>query len=428
MELWLTALVLLILLMISALLSGTETALTGVSRSKMHQLEKAGSRRASIINRLRLNSDRLIGSMLIGSNMANIVASSLATALLIPLFGQAGVAYASIGMTILVIIFAEIVPKTYAINYPERTSLVFSRVILAFTWLLAPFSWVAQKISRWMLKVFGVKLDSKIGQFVSDEELRGAIDLHARGDESLPEESAMLRSILDLEDVPVEDIMIHRKNVIMVNLDDTPTEIINQIMAAPYTRIPVWQGQPDNIVGLIHARDLMRRLREVGLKIGIGDIKSLMSTPWFVPESTSLFQQLLAFRSRKEHFAHVIDEYGSFEGIVTLEDILEEIVGEISDEHDVAIAGVKRQTDGSYLVHGTVTLRDLNRQLDWELPDDNAATIAGLILHECRDLPSPGQVFRFHGFRFEIVRRQRNQITLIRLTAADDTSKHSDDY
>ena len=405
-----------VLLVLSAFFSGSETALTGASRPMMYQLERTGSRRARIVNRLYASKERLIGAILLGNNLVNILASALATSALIALFGEAGVAYATIGMTLLVLIFAEILPKTYAFKNANRMALALAPVVNGVVWLLAPVTTTIQAIIRALLKPFGVDVHADEMLGISAEELRGAIDLHARDSQSETHERAMLRSVLDLSEVWVGEIMTHRRNMVTINADLRPDEIVEQVLQSPYTRIPLWRGSPDEVVGVLHAKALLRAVRA-----GEGggrdlDVPSLAATPWFIPESTSLLDQLQAFRERREHFALVVDEYGSLQGVVTLEDILEEIVGEIDDEHDVAVRGVRHQPDGSFLVQGSVTIRDLNRELEWNLPDAEAATIAGMILHESRRIPEVGQTFRFHDFRFEIVRRQRQRIALVRIT------------
>ncbi len=226
----------------------------------------------------------------------------------------------------------------------------------------------------------------------------------------------MLRSILELGDVEVSEIMVHRRNVVTIDLDQPAARIVEEVLASPYTRLPLWQGKSDNIVGILHAKALLRAVQAAQGKLESLAVSEIASPPWFIPDSTDLLSQLQAFRQRKEHFAIVVDEYGEMLGVVTLEDILEEIVGEISDEHDIGVEGLEMQPDGSAVVAGTVTLRDLNRHCDWRLPDEEASTVAGLVLHEARRIPESGQNFSFHGFRFEILGRQRNQITLIRVT------------
>jgi len=418
--------VIFVLLILSAFFSGSETALTAASRPLMHQMERKGSRRAGAVNRLREKKDRLIGTILLGNNLVNIMASALATSFLITLYGEAGVAYATIGMTLLVLIFAEILPKTYAFHNADRAAVMVAPVINALVFILTPVTMTINFIVRGIFRPFGVNLRADEALASSTDELRGAIDLHIGGKSAVEHERAMLRSVLDLAEVQVGEIMIHRKDVAMIDADLPPEKVVDEVLASPFTRFPLWQGKVENIVGVLHSKALLRKVQAIigweggGSLVGL-DVGSLAAKPWFIPESTSLLDQLYAFRERREHFALIVDEYGSFLGVVTLEDILEEIVGDISDEHDIVVSGVTRNPDGSYDVKGSITIRDLNRQFGWRLPDEEAATVAGLVLHESRRIPETGQVFMFYGFRFEILRRQRHQIISIRITPRKNT-------
>ncbi len=412
-----------LLLLLSAFFSGSETALTAASRPLMHQMEQNGNQKAGIVNRLLGNTDRLIGSILLGNNLVNIFASALATSALITMFGEAGVVYATLGMTLLVLIFAEILPKTFAYRNANKVALWIAPVINTLVIVFSPVTRAMQFVVQITLRLFGADPEFKEGLGPSSEALRGAIELHRGEGTEVRHERAMLRSILDLAEVDVGEIMTHRKNVTMIDADDPPDGVVAQVLASPFTRIPIWRGEPDNILGVIHAKALLRAVKAMEGKLEGLDVEELAADPWFVPESTSLLDQLQAFRRRREHFALVVDEYGSLMGIVTLEDILEEIVGEIADEHDVDVPGVIRQPDGSYVVQGTVTIRDLNRRFEWGLPDEEAATVAGLVLHEARRIPDIGQAFNFHDLRFEILRRLRNQITAIRITPPRETKE-----
>ncbi len=414
----------LVLLILSAFFSGSETALTAASRPLMHQLAKDGNPRAHLINTLRHHKERLLGAILLGNNLVNILASALATSVLMTLFGEAGVVLATVGMTLLVLIFSEILPKTYAIRHANRAALAVVPTINVLVIVLLPFVKTINVIVRLLLRLFGIDPHASDGLHSSTAELRGAIELHASHAQGEDKESGiMLRSVLDLADVQVGEIMTHRKGVSAINATDSVETIITQVLDSPYSRLPLWRDEPDNIVGVLHAKALLREVRERANdpeKLSNIDILSVAAKPWFVPESTQLLDQLQAFRARREHFAMVVDEYGSLLGIVTLEDVLEEIVGDIDDETDVFVPGVHIHTDGTLVVQGDVTIRDLNRQFDWDLPDEEAATIAGLILHESRRIPDVGQSFRFFGFRFEILRRYHHQIKTIRITPPID--------
>ena len=407
--------------MLSGFFSGSETALTAASKSRLHNWEKEGSKRAGLVNKIRSRKDRMIGALLLGNNLVNILASALATSLLIKMFGEAGVVYATLIMTVLVLIFAEVLPKTYALTHADKMSVFIAPVIRVVVWLFFPVSEAVNYVVRLTLKLFGADM-SKMQDGSHMEVLRGVIDLHEGADQETHQQRAMLRSILDLFEVDVEKIMTHRKNILMLDAENPIEQIIEEALDSSYTRMPVYRESTDNIVGVLHAKALMRELKmreREGQALDSIDIEELATDPWFVPESTTLHDQLQAFKSRREHFAVVVDEYGSFMGIVTLEDILEEIVGEIDDEHDETVIGVRKQADGSYLVDGDVTIRDLNREFDWELPDDeDYSTVAGLIIHEAQAVPDVGQSFSFYDFRFDVVKRQRHQLSLIRVRAS----------
>ncbi len=408
--------VILALLFLSAFFSGSETALTAASQARLHQLSLRGNRRAGTVLRLRRRNDTLIGTILIGNNITNIAASALATSVLISLFDDAGVAYSMIGMTILVVIFAEVLPKTFAINNADRSALAVGPAIRVFVWLFQPLSIAIRFIVNVLLKIIGVKGLTSFAQHEREEELRGLIELHTGPGPDVSEERAMLRSILDLGEVTVEEIMTHRRNVSMINADLPLDEILDELLESPFTRLPLYRGDPDEIIGILHGKALLRAIRGFpGENMSELDIVEVANEPWFIPESSNLLDQLQAFRARKEHFAVVVDEYGTLQGVVTLEDILEEIVGNIDDENDVTVSGVRPQPDGSFLINGSVTLRDLNRDFEWNLPDEDASTIAGLILHEARIIPNVGQEFIFYGFRFRILRKHRNQVTQLRV-------------
>lgn len=404
----------LILLFLSGFFSGSETALTAASSVRLHGYERDGNKRAARVNKIRSRKDRMIGALLLGNNLVNILASALATSVLIKLFGEAGVVYATLVMTMLVLIFAEVLPKTYALHHADSMSMAIAPIIRVVIWLFAPVTEAVTWIVRSVLKLFGHDV-TKVAAGSHLELIRGVIEMHQGPEEETQQQRAMLRSILDLADVVLEEIMSHRKNVVMMDADDPVEVIVQNVMACPYTRVPLYQGSQDNIVGVIHVKEMLRALHKVDGDAKKIDLGSITQKPWFVPETTTLFDQLQAFRDRKEHFSIVIDEYGSIMGIVTLEDILEEIVGEIEDEHDAQVLGVHHTTDGRYIVDGTVTIRDLNREFEWSLPDEDYATIAGLLLFESKTIPEVGQSFIFYDFRFDVLKRHRNQITKIKI-------------
>ena len=409
----------LLLLTIAAFFSLAETALTTASKPLMHQLESEGDGRAGTVVKLLNEREEMISTVLLGNNLVNILASALTTSLMIEMFGNEGVVYATAIMTVLVVIYGEILPKTYALLHSSAAALKCAGVMYVLMRLFWPFNWAIEFFVTGALRLFKVSTTQIRTATEVLAELRGAIEVQMADKQIMHEvkhERAMLRSVLDLAEYAVSDVMTHRQKLVTIDADLPIAEIIEQVAASPYSRIPLWRDQPDNIVGLIHAKALLRALESAEGDAERVDVVSLAIKPWFIPSTTTLLDQLNAFRARREHFAMVVDEYGTMLGALTLEDILEEIVGDIRDEHDVAVAGVRPQTDGSYLIDGSVTLRDLNRQLDWSLPDERAATVAGLVLVESRTIPAPGQKFLFHGFRFEVLRRARNQLTLIKIT------------
>jgi Mg2+/Co2+ transporter CorB len=405
-----------LLLVLSAMFSGTETALTAASQPRMHILGQQGDRRADIVMRLYAQREKLIGAILLGNNLVNILASALATSLLITFFGDSGVLYATVVMTLLILVFGEVLPKTYAFYNPDGVALTVApafRYVVAF---LSPVTHAVSVVIRVTLRVFGIRLDENEEEARAVEELRGAIELHRRDAPEVHQERVMLRSILELAEVDVGEVMHHRQDIVMVDADLPPSQIVEQVVQSPYSRIPLWRGEMDNIIGVLHAKALLRQVHAHRGDLDRINIDAEATPPWFVPESTSLLDQLQAFQRRHEHFALVVDEYGSLMGVVTLEDILEEIVGDIADEHDIVPVGVRAQSDGSYLVDGRVTIRDLNRRFEWHLPDDEAATIAGLVIQIGRVIPYEGQIFIFNDFRFEVVSRRGNRLALIRIT------------
>ncbi len=423
------------LLLLLVFFNMAETSLTGASRPLMLQLAEEGNARAACVNTLRARGERLLGAIVLGNTLAAILASSLATAVAIDLAGNAGVAYGTAIMTVVVLIFGEILPKTVAIRRPNRVALALALFMRPVAWLFGPPVAVLQAGVDWVLRSLGLTLETTPNPEIAITELKGAIAIHAVTDE-IRDEGKMMRSILDLGDVSVGEIMVHRRNLMTIDADLPVSQIIEQAAASPHTRIPIWRGEPDNIVGILHNKTLLRALRDhPGDACEAIDVAALATPPWYIPESTSLLDQMHAFRKRREYLALVVDEYGALQGVVTLEDILEEIVGEIShdaatapgtarapsaapragEERPIEVTGVRRQPDGGYEIDGTVTIRDLNREFDWRLPDDNAATLAGLLLFEARMIPEQGQKFLFHGFRFEVLARTRNQVTKIRV-------------
>jgi Mg2+/Co2+ transporter CorB len=405
-----------VLLVLSAFFAGSETALTAVSKARMHHLASEGSNTARIVNKLIGNRERLIGALLLGNTFVNILASSLATSLALTYFNEAGVVIAAFAMTAIILIFGEVLPKTLAIARTDGMALTVAHpvrlIVLFFTPILAAVQFIVWRV----LWVLGVR-QSTMDTITAQEELRGAIELHHHEGAVESEHRAMLGGVLDLAELQVADVMVHRKNMEVLDGSAPVEEIVERVLASSHTRFPIWRDSQENIVGVLHIKDLLRRLSERRGNVEGLDIVALAATPWFVPDTTTLEEQLKAFRDRRAHFALVVDEYGVLQGLVTLEDIIEEIFGDIA-EHDGPShpEGIRPQADGSYNVDGVTPIRDLNRELGWNLPDEEATTIAGLVINEARVIPEAGQVFSFHGFTFEVLRKQRNQIVALRIT------------
>lgn len=405
-----------LLLVLSGFFSGSETALTAVSRGRMFQLEREGSHAAANVNALTSNRERLIGALLLGNTFINILASALATSLFEQTVGKHAVPIAAAVMTLVVLVFAEVLPKTLAIARTDQFALAVAGLLRIVVSVLAPIVSTVQFVVWRLLHLFGLK-DKEVDPVVAPhEEIRGTVDLHHMEGAMEREHRDMIGGVLDLHDLKIGDIMTHRKNILSVDASLPAREIFDAVLATEHERIPVWRDQPENIVGILQTKDAVRAVAHAGGSFENIDFMPLISEPWFVPDTTTLEDQLRAFRHRHFHFAVVVDEYGALQGIVTLEDIVDEIFGDIPDaDEERDHTGIKHQPDGSYIIDGAMPVRELNRALDWNLPDEEATTLAGFIIHEARTIPDIGQRFAFYGFQFEIQRRQRNQITALRV-------------
>lgn len=420
---WFTTGAILLLLVLSGFFSGSETALTASSRGKLRAQADKGSRGAKKALEITDDNERLIGSVLLGNNLVNILAASLATALFTRLFGESGVALATLVMTLLVLIFAEVLPKTYAITNSEKAAAAVAPIIGVVVTVFSPIVAAVRLLVRGVLRIFGVQIDPDSNILAVREEIAGALQLgHSEGVVEKEDRDRILGA-LDLGDRAVEEIMLHRSNIEMIDAEAPPEAILKQCLESQHTRLPVFRDEPENIVGVVHAKDLFRAMyAQAGGSDGGADrlksfdISKVANDPYFVPETTTLDDQMREFLRMHSHFALVVDEYGSLRGLITLEDILEEIVGEIADEFDIEEeVPVTRTEDGQYLVEGAMTIRDVNRALDWSLPDEEANTLAGLVIHEAQMIPVVGQVFSFHGFRFEVTAREGNRVTGLKI-------------
>ncbi len=415
-DIGMAAFAIVLLMLMSAFFSAAETGMTATSRARLTELERRGNWRSSLVLKLTKTRERLIGALLLGNNVANITASAIATAALIKVFGDSGAVIASVVMTVLVLIFCEVMPKTYAIAYPDRVALAVAPLVRVLVAVFGPIIIAVEYIVRNVLRAFGVNVSANTDVLSAHDELRGTIDMHHKEGSFVTNDRNMLGGILDLQDLEIVDAMIHRTKMVSIDGADDPEKIVRQVLKSGHTRIPVWKDKPDNIIGILHAKDLFSALQENGGDSTKVRIDEVMNPAWFVPDTRPLADQLKAFLRRKTHFAIVVDEYGEVQGLITLEDIIEEIIGDIKDEHDIATAGIRQLPDGSYNIDGSVPLRDLNRAFNWELPDEEATTLAGLVIHDARMIPEVSQVFNFHGFRFEIMKKRKHQVTSIKVT------------
>ena len=416
-----------LLIVMSAFFNMSETGLTAASRARIHALDQDGNARAKLVNRLLASPEKFIGAVLIGNTLVDVLAASLASALAIRLVGEVGVIYATAIVTILIVIFAAVLPKTYALAYSERVALFVAPLMRVLIVVLGPATRAIEFVVRAILAMTPSTKDDAANILAARDEIRGAIDLQTKEGAVARHDANMLGGVLDLDELQVADIMIHRTKMETFDATDSPKDIVAEVLKSLYTRVPIWKDRPDNIVGVLNTKDLLGALANVNWDVDRLDIMSIATTPWFVPDTTTLKDQLAQFLKRKAQMAMVVDEYGEVEGLITLEDILEEIVGQITDEHDNAELHIRPQTDGTVNVDGTVAVRDLNRHMDWELPEEEATTIAGLVVHEAQTIPDPGQVFTFYGYRIEILRRSRNKIAAVRIKrlADQDATEHT---
>lgn len=408
---------LVVLLSLSGLISAAETSMTAASRARMHQLEREGDGAAKRINRMMADQEKMIGAILLSNNAINIGASALTTVALSTAFpGPVGALIATALMTVLIVIFSEILPKTLAIARADDVARALSIPTYWVVRIFGPLANGAQWVVRQTLRPFGIKLSMETDVLAAHEEIRGAVEYHHSEGLVASSDRHMLGGVLDLSEMDVTQVMVHRRSIAMIDAALGPKDLVAELLETGHSRVPLYRDDPENIVGVLHAKDVLAALASSGGKLDELDIPALAREPWFIPETTSLNSQLGAFLKRQSHFALVVDEYGALQGLITLEDILEEIVGEIEDEHDSALEGVRRQTDGAVVVDGWVAIRDLNRALDWDLPDDDAVTVAGLVIHEAQTIPKVGQTWTFYGHRFQVVRRERNQITVLKIS------------
>ncbi len=414
-----------LLILLSAFFSGSETALMTINRYRLRHLKSAGHKGAIRAHQLLQRPDRLIGLILLGNNLVNILASSIATVIALRLGGEGLIPIAAFLLTLVILLFAEVAPKTLAALHPERLAFPASWIYSPLLHPLMPTCWLVwliNFISNALLKTVGVTPEDSDDQILSREELRTVV---AEAGAMIPKRhKKMLLSIFDLGDATVEEIMIPRNELEGIDLEKPLDEIIEQFQNSFYTRLPLYDGAIDNIVGIIHIRSAMRAVVQEGFSKEM--LREMVETPYYIPEGTPLSKQLLNFQREKQRFGLVVDEYGDLLGLLTLADVLEEIVGEFTTDPADSISDVQPQEDGSYLVAGSANIRELVRVYQWELPTDGPRTINGLLLEQLEDIPQPGTSLLIEGYPVEVLQIQDNAVKTIRIQISGRISRSED--
>ena len=393
------------------------TALAAVSKGRAQALTTTESPNAEALNRLIAQREQATGAALLGNILVSVLAVAIATWLTLRLVDSGAILITTAILTFAILIFSQVLPRRLAALRADSIALAIARPMCAATAILAPLVTAVQALVTHALHLFGLRPRAESAELSLDHELRDAIDFHHQEGTVEREQRQMLGGILDLRELRVADVMVHRKNMVVIDAGAGIADSVDLVLSSGHTRYPIWKDDPENIVGVLHIKDLLRMLAQRRGSLEGLDIMALAADPWFVPDTTTLDEQVHAFQKRRAHFALVVDEYGTLQGLITLEDILEEVFGDIAEAHDTDTPeGIRRQPDGSLLVDGWTPIRELNREFEWQLPDAEATTIAGLVIREARIIPEVGQLFSFHDFKFEVLRRQRNQVTALRIT------------
>jgi Mg2+/Co2+ transporter CorB len=397
-----------ILILVSGFFSSSETGLMAMNKYRLRHLANKGHRGARMAQTLLRKPDRLIGLILLGNNLVNILAASIATVIGIRLYGPSGVWIASLVMTVIVLIFAEVAPKTVAAVHPERIAFPASFVLSGLLKVLYPLVWMVNVIANLILRPFGVRTNAEMMERLNREELRTLVQ---EGGQIPDDHQRMLVNILDLEQATVDDVMIPRQDIVGIDLDDDWNDILVQLTQTVYTRLPVFRESIDQVEGLLHIRTVIAKLAHGALTFE--DLKRSVRSPYFIPEGTALTQQLLEFQARERRMGLVVDEYGDIQGMVTLDDILEEIVGEYTSEGRARSRHIRKLDDGNFLVDGTVSIRALNRKMGWELPEEDASTLNGMLLEELEVIPEGKASLRIGRQIMTIVEIKDNVISKV---------------
>lgn len=405
------------LLICGALISCFETSITAISRAKIHRLATSGNKRAKRLQNLLQQRDHVVSVMLLANNVVNIAASTLTTSLLLQIFGEIGLVYATVFLTVIVIVFGEILPKNIAIKSPDGVALFFSFLIFYLFKIFAPIIGVVQKFVSFPINlIFGQP--TQRDKEAELEEIRDTVDLKAKEGVIFKYDKDLLDGVLDLSDTEISEIMVHRRDIRSLNIDLSISEIVSQVNDLNFTRIPLWKGDKENIVAVLNVRKLLSGLYFHKGEIEDFDFSSATSEPWFVPSSNSLRTQLFNFRKKKKRFALVVDEYGSLVGMITLEDIIEEIVGEIKEQDDKSTIGIIKTKSGAYKIPGRMLIRDLNKKLELDLPEDeDAHNLSAFIISSLGRIPSEKETITIGNHTFQILNKKGSDLILIKVKA-----------
>ncbi len=417
-----------LLLAANAFYVAAEFALVKSRGFRIDALAESGVLGARLTQHMLVHVEAYLANCQLGITMASLglgwVGEPTASAIVAPLLHPLGIPETAVHViaflagfllfSSLHIVVGEQVPKTLAIRKPEPVSLFIAYPLNVSYVVLFPFTWALTAAASGILRLLGVAKASHI-EILTDEEIEGLIEVSAEHGKMEAGQATYIHNLFRFGELEVSDVMVHRTRIVALDASEPIEDLVKAVLESPYTRMPLYRGEPDDIVGIVHSKDVLRALIRAHGELGRINMQKIATKPWFVPDTTPLSAQLNAFLKAKTHFALVIDEYGEVEGLITLEDILEEIVGDIADEYDEVIQGIVKQADGSYLIDGDVPIRDVNRSLNWHLPDEEAVTIAGLVIHEAKMIPNEGQQFTFYGCRFRVLRKQRNRLTQLRI-------------
>jgi len=419
---FLQILLILFLIICSGFFSGTETSILNSSKSKIHKLKMDGNKSAIRLHALMNNKEKVIGAILLGNNFVNIAASAIATGLFIELLGDAPetLLVSTIVMTLLILVFAEVLPKTYAVRNSESFALAISGIFTFITKILYPFTKVVEIIVNSLLKLLHKPRNDALGDMSGLDIMRGALEHHHEEGSVVGEDKYMIGGLIDLEKIKVNEVMTHRNDISSLDISTSVTKILSYVSKSKFTRIPVWKNSKDNIIGLLHAKDILNLVHSKKGVITEKDINKLLRKPWFIPDTTDIKSQLLAFKQNQAHLTIVVDEYGELMGLLSLEDIIEEIVGQIDDEYDNASTHqVFKVKDGSININGDISIRDLNREMHWNIEDEDATSIGGLIFNLAKKVPKVGASFESQGFTFRVTKKQKNKISRVNIKKND---------